>query len=471
MHCPAFNHPDRLFPADTKRRAVARSLYDQVQGLPIVSPHSHVDPAWFAKNECFPGVVDLLIKPDHYLLRMLYSQGTPLETLGVPSLDGSIDETDARKVWRVFASQYYLFAGTPSRVWLDQVFNEVFELDEQLGEKTADFYFNHINEKLGMPEFRPRALFDRFNIETLATTDSPLDSLKHHQTIRESGWNGKVIPTYRPDPVTDPEFEGFANNLRYFGELTGQDVSTWSGYLEAHRKRRAYFRTIGATASDHGHPSALTADLSKRDCEALYQKALRGDCSAKEAEVFRAQVLTEMAEMSLEDSMVLQIHPGSYRNHNLRVFNKFGRDKGADMPTQTEFVRALKPLLDKYGNEPDLSIILFTLDESVYSREIAPLAGHYPCLKLGPSWWFHDSPEGMRRFRQLVTETAGFYNLVGFNDDTRSFITIPSRHDMARRIDCSFLAGLVAEHRLDMDEAGKIAVNLAYTLVKQSYQL
>lgn len=471
MSRSSFNHPDRLFPADQATRKIARSLYDQVRSLPIVSPHGHTDPAWFAENERFPNAVDLLIKPDHYVFRMLYSQGIPMESLGVPTVDGTPVETDARKIWRTFAVNYYLFSGTPSRIWMDHVFNAVFGLDEPLNDSTADRYFDHINEQLDLPEFRPRALFDRFNIEVLATTESPLDSLEFHRVIRQSEWTGNVITTYRPDPVVDPEFEGFASNVERFGEITGENTLNWRGYLAAHRERREYFRSLGATATDHGHPSAATADLEVADCEALFQKALRGECSAEDAEVFRAQMLTEMASMSVEDGMVLQIHPGSFRNHNPQVFERFGRDKGADIPSRTDYVHALRPMLDKHGNEANLTVILFTLDETSYSRELAPLAGHYPCLKLGPPWWFHDSPEGMIRFREQATETAGFYNTVGFNDDTRAFLSIPARHDVARRMDCSYLARLVAECRLGLEEASAIAMDLAYNLVKKAYKL
>ena len=471
MSGSVFNHPERLFPSDPAVRKIAASLYERVRNLPIVSPHGHTDPSWFALDERFPDAVDLLIKPDHYVYRMLYSQGIAMESLGVPTADGSAVETDSRKIWRCFASNYYKFAGTPSRMWLDHVFNEVFGLESPLGEDTADQYFDHINEKLATPEFKPRALFDRYNIETLATTESPLDSLEYHRMIREGDWGGNVITTYRPDPVADPEFEGFVENVERFGELSGEDVSTWDGYLAAHRERRAFFRTMGATATDHGFISARTADLSKAECEVLYAKALNGNCSAEESELFRAQILTEMAGMSLEDGMTMQIHPGSFRNHNPKVFARFGRDKGADIPTQTEYVNALKPMLDRYGTEAGLTIILFTLDETSYSRELATLAGHYPCLRLGPPWWFHDSPEGMMRFRERITETAGFYNTVGFNDDTRAFLSIPARHDVARRVDCAFLAKWVADHRIGEEEAARIAHDLSYGLVKKAYRL
>jgi glucuronate isomerase len=464
-------HPDRLFPAPAELRRIARGLYSQVRDLPIVSPHGHTDPVWFARNEAFPNAVDLLLTPDHYLLRMLYSQGIALEALGIPAVDGSDVETDKRAIWRIFAENYYLFRGTPSRSWLDHVFFEVFGLGASLTPDNADELFDAINDALGRDEFRPRALFDRFNIELLATTESPLDALEHHRTIRDSDWDGRVVTAYRPDPVIDPEVEGFAANVARFGEITGEDASTWSGYLAAHRVRRAYFRSMGATSTDHGHPTATTADLSRRDCEALFARALAGDCDAGEAELFRGQLLTEMAAMSLDDGLVMQIHPGSSRNHNPRLFARFGRDRGADIPTRTDYVTALKPLLDRFGNEDGLTVILFTLDESNYARELAPLAGHYPCLKLGPPWWFHDSPEGMRRFRQQTTETAGFYNTVGFNDDTRAFLSIPARHDVARRMDCSYLAELVADHRLHESEAADLAVDLAYNLVRRAYRL
>lgn len=471
MSTPLMLHPDRLFPADAEVRSLARSLYDLVKDLPIISPHGHTDPSWFAGNAPFASATDLLIIPDHYVFRMLYSQGVSLEMLGIPRADGSVVKCDGREVWRAFANHYHCFRGTPSRMWLDTVFFDVFGMNVRLDSTTADFYYDAINEKLASDSFRPRALFDRFNIELLATTESPLDDLEHHQAIRNSDWTGRVITTYRPDAVVDPDFEGFTANLARFAELTGEDTGNWQGYLQAHRVRRAFFKQCGATATDHGHPTAQTANLSAKEATALFDKIYSGVFSDKEAELFRAQVLTEMAGMSLDDGLVMQIHPGSYRNHNDQVFQQFGRDKGADIPLATDFVHSLKPLLDKYGNEPELEIILFTLDETAYSRELAPLAGHYPCLRLGPPWWFHDSPEGMRRYRQHVTETAGFYNTAGFNDDTRAFLSIPARHDVARRMDSVFLAELVADHRLEASEAEELAPELAYHLAKRAYRL
>ncbi len=464
-------HEDRLFPADPTTRAVARRLYGEVSALPIVSPHGHTDPSWYALNEPFPDPARLFVVPDHYVFRMLYSRGIPLERLGVPTTDGSPVETDPRAIWRLFAANYHLFRGTPTRMWLDHAFATLFDIEERLSAANADAAYDRIAERLALPAYRPRALFERFNIEVIATTESPLDDLRHHASIRQSGWNGRVITAYRPDPVVDPDFPGFRDNLAALGALTGCDVSTFAGYLDAHRARRAFFKASGATSSDHGHPSAATADLTPVEAEALYHRVHAGHVSAADAELFRAQMLTEMAAMSLDDGLVLQIHPGSFRNHNPQLFARFGRDKGADIPVQTDYVHALKPLLDRFGNEASLSIILFTLDETAYARELAPLAGHYPALRLGPAWWFHDSPEGMRRYRELVTETAGFSNTVGFNDDTRAFCSIPARHDVARRVDCAFLAELVVTHRLDEDEAADVAHDLAYGLAKTAYRL
>ena len=466
MTRPLFLDPDRLFPADASVRAIARQLYHSIAGLPIVSPHGHTDPQWFATNAPFGNAADLLLAPDHYVFRMLYSQGVALEDLGIGNPDA-----DPRAAWRLFAANYHLFRGTPSRMWLDWVFAESFGMEVRLEAETADHYFDAITAALATEAFRPRALFERYGIEVIATTESPLDSLEHHAAIRASGWQGKVITAYRPDPVIDPEFDGFRANLATLSELTGEDCLSWRGYLAAHRQRRAFFATMGATSTDHGHPTARTADLPLAEAEALFAKVSTGTFTAADAELFRAQMLTEMAAMSLDDGLVMQIHPGAFRNHNAGVFARFGRDKGADLPIRTEYVHALKPLLDRFGNERDLSIILFTLDESSYARELAPLAGHYPCLKLGPAWWFHDSPEGMRRFRRMTTETAGFYNTVGFNDDTRAFLSIPARHDVARRIDCGFLAELVAEHRIEDWEAAELARDLTYNLVKQAYNL
>ncbi|MER8805001.1 glucuronate isomerase [Mesorhizobium sp. M0998] len=463
--------PDLLFAAEARPRSLARDLYAAVKDLPIVSPHGHTDPRWYALNEAFPDPAQLLIVPDHYIFRMLFSQGVRLEELGVPTLDGSPVETDGRTIWRCFAEHYYLFRGTPTRLWFDHVLAHLFGIDEPLTAATADRHYDMISTLLQWENFRPRALFERFNIEVIATTEGALDDLRWHQMIRDSGWDGRVVTAYRPDAIVDPDFEGFSANLDRLGEITGCDTSNWAGYLDAHRQRRAFFKSFGATSSDHGHSTAETANLSDAAAQELFNRIRRGSDDERERKLFRAQMLTEMAKMSRDDGLVLQIHPGSWRNHSPAIFRKFGRDKGFDIPTRTDYVTALKPLLDCVGLERDLTIILFTLDETSYARELAPLAGVYPALKLGPAWWFHDSPEGMRRFREMTTETAGFYNTVGFNDDTRAFPSIPARHDVARRVDCAFLARLVAEHRLGEDEAHELAQELAYTLAKKAYRL
>jgi len=468
-------HEDRLFPMEGSVRKLARALYEGTKSLPIISPHGHTDPRWFSENRAFSNAHELLVIPDHYVLRMLYSQGISLAELGIAPSGTASSPADKvathRSAWRTFARHFYLFRCTPSALWLNHVFAEVFGLKTCLDESTADFYFDTIGEALATDDFLPRALFKKFNIELLSTTESATDLLQHHKSIRNSNWDGNVVTTYRPDSVIDPEHTSFRENMALFGEISGEDVYSWKGYLQAHRRRRADFAALGATATDHGHATALTANLTASESEKLFARIINDKFDSHDAELFRAQMLTEMAGMSIEDGLVMQIHPGAYRNHNQWLFENYGRDKGGDIPQRIEYAQALKPLLDLFGNDPRLSIILFTLDESNYSRELAPLAGHYPCLKLGPAWWFHDSPEGMMRYREQVTETAGFYNTVGFNDDTRAFLSIPARHDVARRVDAAFLAGLVCQHRLDESDAHQLAADLAYHLPRQAYRL
>ncbi|MBB5315434.1 glucuronate isomerase [Tunturibacter empetritectus] len=463
--------PNRLFPAESDARSVSARLYETVRDLPILSPHGHTDPRWFAENEAFANPTALFIQPDHYIFRMLYSQGISLESLGIPPLDGTAAPVDPKEVWRLFAKNYYLFRGTPSRLWLDYSFENQFGLTKRLSPENADEYYDIIAQKLQTPQFRPRALYEQFNIEVLSTTDTPLDTLKYHKAIQQSGWKGRILPTFRPDSVIDADQTGFLANILKLGEITGENTTTWQGYLNALRNRRAFFKSMGATATDHGHPTAFTADLDPDTAASLFGRIISGRSVPQEQEFFRGQMLTEMAGMSVEDGLTMQLHPGSVRNHNRQLYERFGRDKGADIPSQTEYVRALQPLLNRYGNDQRLTFILFTLDESTFSRELAPLAGHYPALKLGPPWWFHDSPEGMMRFREQATETAGFYNTVGFNDDTRALLSIPSRHDVARRIDCAFLGRLVVEHRLDEDEAFEVIQDLTVNLVRKAYKL
>ncbi len=463
-------HPDRFFPAGEETRAVARALFARVEKLPIISPHGHTDPKWFATDAPFEDATSLLLWPDHYLLRLLFSQGIALEALGYGD-----PKADRRAAWKLFAANYHLFRGTPSRLWLDHVFATVFGLKERLSADTADRYYDGIGAALMTPAYRPRALFERFGIEKIATTEGALDGLEYHaQTARE--WPGRVITNYRPDDVIDVEAieargESFTANLERLGALTGENTATWRGYLNAHVNRRAFFRAHGATATDHGPPTVATADLPAVDCQALLDRLLTKQRRPGDTALFYAQMLTEMAKLSCEDGMTMQIHPGVYRNHNAALFAQYGANVGGDIPVATDYVAKLKPLLDRVGNRRDLTVILFTLDESNYARELAPLAGHYPCLKLGPAWWFHDSPEGMLRFRRQTTETAGFYNTVGFNDDTRAFLSIPARHDLARRIDAAYLAELVVTHRLGEDEAADLIVDLAYTLPKAAYKL
>ena len=402
---------------------------------------------------------------------MLISQGLTLNELGIQTLDDSFVEKDPRKIWKKFSENYYLFRGTPTALWLDYSFEKVFELTVPLTPASSDFYYCHIEEKLSQPEYLPQALFDKFNIEFLSTTDSAISDLSQHIEIKNSDWNGRIVPTYRPDSVVDPESREFKNNLSKLAELTNEDTSSWDGYLKAHRSRRLFFKKIGATATDHGHPSTRTENLSHQEAKQLFENILTHDFTLEDADKFRGQMLTEMAKMSCEDGLVMQIHPGSRRNHSVKIFNQFGLDKGFDIPGHTDFVSALKPLLDEVGLRTDLTIILFTLDETSYSRELAPLAGVYPALKLGPPWWFFDSYEGMKRFRESTTETCGFYNTVGFNDDTRAFCSIPARHDVARRVDCSYLAELVSSGRLREHEAHELAYDLAYGLAKSAYKI
>lgn len=463
--------PARYLPPEPALRGIAKELFAEVETLPIISPHGHADPSWFASDAPFADAASLILIPDHYLLRMLVSQGLSLESLGVEPFDGGPFETDRREAWRRFAEHYYLFRGTPSRLWLDYVFAEVFGLERRLGPDSADFYFDAIAVALERPEFRPRALYERFGIEVLATTEGALDPLLHHQRLDASDWKGKVIPTFRPDDVTDPDRPGFRGRLAKLAEVTGENTAEWDGLLAALRSRRTFFRSLGAVATDHGPPGAMTNDVSRRDAQSLLDRHLLGRPEPGDAEVFRAQMLTEMAAMSCEDGMVMQLHPGSHRNHNLELFKRFGRDIGGDIPMAVNFVDGLAPLLNRFGNEAGFTMVVFTLDPATWARELAPLAGGYPCLRLGAPWWFHDSADGMLSFRRQVTEISGFYNTVGFADDTRAFVSIPARHDLARRIDCGFLAELVATHRLGLDEAAEVARDLAYGLAKSAYRL
>ncbi|MBZ8134267.1 glucuronate isomerase [Afifella sp. IM 167] len=464
-------HPDRLFASEPEQRRIARALYEEVAELPIISPHGHCDPRWFAENERFPDPAELLIVPDHYVFRMLYSKGVSLDALGIPRRDGTRESIDPRRVWQIFADHWYLFLGTPTRLWMDYVLVEVLGICEELTPESAPAIYDAIESRLAEPGFRPRALYERFGLEALATTDSASDSLEHHRAIADSGWKGRILPTFRPDAVTDAAKPGFAEEVEKLGAVSGESVDTFDGYLRALHHRRQFFRSMGATATDHGAESPTVLDLGHQEAAALYDKALRKRITPQEAAAFSAHMLFEMARMSVEDGLVMQLHAGSLRDRNRPLFEAYGPNAGADIPQAVSFVHGLKPLLDAFGNEPRFTLILFTLDETTYARELAPLAGHYPSLLLGPPWWFHDSPEGILRYRHTVTETAGFFNTAGFNDDTRAFLSIPARHDLSRRMDCRFLAELVAEHRLTMAEARMLARELSHGLAKRAYRL
>ncbi len=441
--------------------------------MPLVCPHGHVPPELLGDPKArLASPAELFIIPDHYVTRMLYSQGVPLEDLGVPSIDGSEVETDHRKVWRRFAERFHLFRGTPTGLWIKDELITVFGITERLDAQSADRIYDQLEAQLTKEEFTPRALFERFNIEVLCTTDAATDELSHHRALAEDDeWGARVRPTFRPDAVINLQTPGWRENIDRLSAVSGVDATTYSGYIQALEERRSFFKGLGATATDHAALTADTARLPGREAEAIFARALKGEASSQDADRFTAHMLNEMARMSCEDGMVMQMHIGSYRNHNVRVHERFGLDKGADIPVATEWTRALAPILNDYGNEPGFHLILMTLDESTYGRELAPLAGHYPALRLGPPWWFYDSPNGMRRFLDQVMETAGIYNTAGFNDDTRAFASIPVRHDMWRRVTCNWLAGGVVEGVLEEEEAAEMAHELAYALAKKAYKL
>lgn len=441
-------------------------LYHGIKDLPIVSPHGHCEPAWFAQNLPFENPAELLVVPDHYVFRMLYSQGVPLARLGV----GTPGKTaDPREVFRIFAQHWHLFLGTPSRTWIRYVLDETLSIKDALSPETADKIYDDISDMIARDDHRPRALFDQFNIEVLATTDSALDDLQHHANIRASRWQGRIIPTFRPDSVLDPSDPAFVQNLDALAAITQTDLGSYKGYLAALRKRRADFAEMGATATDHAIETVHTEWLS--DPEALYQRLRSGKGQADDALRFYGHMLIEMAQMSVEDGLTMQIHAGSKRNTNTQVLAEFGRDKGADIPVATDWVRGLEALLNRVGNTPNLQIILFTLDETTYARELAPMAGHWPCLRIGPPWWFHDSAAGIARYFDQVVETAGYYNMAGFNDDTRAFLSIPARHDLWRRGVAQHLATQVENDAFGLSDASEIAQLLATDLARSVYGL
>ncbi|HEX2095702.1 MAG TPA: glucuronate isomerase [Longimicrobiaceae bacterium] len=464
-------HEDRFFDPDPSVRRTARALYEETRDLPLVCPHGHVDPRILAEDSPFPEPTALLIIPDHYIFRMLYSRGIPMEALGIPARDGTPVESDPRRIWRLFGENCHLFRGTPTGAWLDHELYHVFGVRRKLSGETAQEIYDEIAEKLRSPEFRPRALFERFNIEVLTTTDAASDSLEHHRAIRDSGWKGRVVPTFRPDAVFRIALPGWGAEIEKLGGVHGAPVTDYAGFVHALEERRAFFRSLGATSTDHAVLEPYTERLPDEEADLLFQRARNGEATGADQRRFEAHMLMEMARMSAEDGMVMQLHPGALRDHNRVIFERYGQDKGADIPVSTEYTRNLRNLLNAYGNDPRLTLVLFTLDESTYARELAPLAGHYPAVRLGPPWWFHDSIEGMKRFRERTTETAGIYNTAGFNDDTRAFCSIPARHDLARRVDANWLAGLVARHIVDEGDAREMARALAYDLARETYRL
>lgn len=462
-------HADRYFDPDPAQRRVAQELYASVADLPIISPHGHVAPRLFtSENATFGTPADLLVIPDHYVFRMLYSQGIPLESLGIPAGSG---EQDHRKIWQVFAENFYLFRGTPTGTWLAYVFSVIFGIEEKLSAATAQDIYDQIATQLASPEFHPRTLFERFNIEVLCTTDFATDPLVHHQAIRDSGWKGDIRPTFRSDDVIHLLKPDWREKIDALGELAGIAIHSYSAFIEALEDRRIFFKSLGATATDQGISTAYTAELSRGEANQIFQRALKGQATAEDATRFVGHMLMESARMSIEDELVMQIHVGASRNHNQPFFERFGPDMGCDIPIPSDFTQGLRPLLNQYGNDPRLSLIAFTLDESTYSRELAPLAGHYPSMKLGPPWWFHDSLNGIARYFDRVVETAGLHNTVGFNDDTRAFPSIPARHDLWRRASANWIAGLVVRGVVDMDDAREMITDTAYRLAKRGYKL
>ena len=463
--------PDRCFSPEPTQRQLAQVLYKEVKTLPLVCPHGHVPPELLADPDArFGSPAELFIIPDHYVLRMLYSQGIAPEHLGVPRLDGSPVETDHRIIWRRFAEHFYLFSGTPTGLWIKGELLEVFGIDTPLSAETADSVYDALIDKLAQPEFTPRALFERFNIEVLCTTDAATDSLHAHRSLRDEGWT-KARPTFRPDALLNLTAEGWKDDIATLGELTGGSVNSYRGFIGALETRRKTFKELGATATDHGVLTPHTETLSKGEAAALFERALAGHATEGDVKRFTAHMLMEFARMSCDDGLVMQLHAGSFRNHNEALFNRFGADTGADIPVLTQWTHPLKALLNAYGDNSRYRLVLFTLDESSYSRELAPLAGHYPALRLGPPWWFFDSVKGMERYLDAVVETTGLYNLAGFNDDTRAFASIPVRHDIWRRVSCNWLAGETVKGLIDEGEAAELAYELVYGLAKSAYNL
>jgi len=470
---PTWNlSPDRCFNPEPSWRAQARQLYESVKDLPIVSPHGHVDPALLSDPHArFGTPADLFIIPDHYVFRMLYSQGIALADLGVPTEDGTPVEQDHRRIWQRFADHFYLFQGTPTGLWLSDELSTVFGVTEKLTGDNAGTIYDHLERQLGRPEFTPRALWGSFAIEALCTTDPATSSLAHHQALRDEGSEMRVHPTFRPDAVVAVADPAWRSHLDRLGALAAVDIVDYTSYIRALEARRSFFKELGAVATDHAALSPWTERLTIGEVNAIMQRALRGAVRPDDGVRFTAHMLVEFARMSAEDGLVMQLHVGSRRDYDATLFARFGPDKGADIPVRTDWTNGLHALLNAYGGDPRFRLILFTLDESTYSRELAPLAGFYPAVLLGPPWWFFDSIQGMNRFLDAVVETAGLYNLAGFNDDTRAFCSIPARHDVWRRVSANWLAGQVVRGLIDQEDATRMAHECAYGLAKRAYRL
>jgi glucuronate isomerase len=470
----SFLAEDRFFGPDPHQREIATKLFLSIADLPLICPHGHVNPAIFVDQPfSYGSPVDLLIIPDHYIFRMLYSQGIQLEKLGISRLDGNNElESDHRKIWQIFVDHLYLFHGTPTSIWFNYELRLILGIEKELTSDTAQVVYDEIIEKLRSPQFNPRRLYERFNIEVLCTTETADDPLEAHRRLRSSDWNACILPTFRPDKVINNiDKPSWLVNIEALKKVSGLDIHNFSTFITALENRRDYFKKMGAVATDHATQSPFTSELLPREAENIFQRALHGKATPKDVIRFTGHMLIEMARMSIEDGLVMQLHTGASRNHNALLFERFGPDIGADIPLQTEFTSNLHPLLNKYGNNLRLSLILFTLDETCYARELAPLAGHYPAVKLGPPWWFFDSLNGIQRYLEQVVEIAGIYNTVGFNDDTRAYLSIPARHNLWRRACVNWLAHLVIRKIVDIENAEEIAYELAYNLAKRAYRL
>lgn len=456
-----------LLPVDDATREVAADLYQAVAGAPIISPHGHVDPRLLLDDQPFPDPTELLIRHDHYVTRLLFAGGASFAELGLDPQDPQ----DPRAVWRILAENAHRFAGTASGYWLQHELSELFDVQGELTADNADAVYDRIATVLAEPAFRPRALFERFRIDVLATTDDPLDDLDGHRALTEDpGFRGRVLPTFRPDAYLDPAGAEYADRVQALLDATGKP-GTFAGYLAALEDRRAHFIARGAVSADHGVLEPFTTDLNPADAERLFQGARAGTLDAAEQRLLRGHMLFQMARMSVADGLVMTIHPGVQRNHHAPTFERFGSDTGHDIPVQTEYTRNLRALLNAFGTEPGFHLVLFAVDETVYSREVAPLAGFYPSVYIGAPWWFLDAPDAILRFRSAVTETAGFYRGSGFIDDTRAFLSIPARHDTSRRLDAGFLARLVVEGRVSLPTARRIARDLVDAIPREVFKL